>query len=450
MMFTRRRRALGPLLIMAATSVLGCDCEGTSTATSSTATNVTETFSPSDETAVPEEPPTPPEDGAEIPEEVIAIDTHVDTPQRMLDGDDIASRVEGGHLDLPRMREGGLSGAFFSIFVNPNKYEGEVAWQRALALTAAVRKLTEDHPDVATLCTTADEVKAAARAGRAAILMGVEGAQAFGTDDPELTLSRLRELYALGNRYLTITWSTDNPLGHSSTGDHPNRGLTPLGRRVVREMNRLGMIVDVSHVSDQTFSDIMDITERPVFASHSSARALADHPRNMTDAMIRRVAANGGAVCVNYYSQFIDTSYRRRRRQVERQHRDEFAALDDAHENWVDRGAAKFRLANELSPSLAPPNLETLTAHFRHVVSLGGMNAACLGSDFDGVPELPLGLSDVSELGNLRTALEAADLRWAPIAGGNVLRVLDAQTTRAQRPETETGSPSDAPETTMR
>ncbi|HJL18901.1 MAG TPA: dipeptidase [Sandaracinaceae bacterium LLY-WYZ-13_1] len=356
------------------------------------------------------------------------MDTHVDTTQRMLAGDDIAERMPDGHLDLPRMREGWLDGAFFSIWVSPDRHPGEEAWAHARALIGAVRALAEEHPDEAALCTSAEEVRRAHADGKTALLVGVEGGHALGTpEDEETVLARLRELHALGARYLTITWSNDNALGHASTGDHPERGLTELGRRVVREMNRLGMIVDVSHVSDRTFWDILEVTERPVLASHSSSRALAEHPRNMTDRMIRAVAEQGGAVCINYYTQYIDTEYRRRRRAVQRAHRGRFRALREEHEHSWQRWRDANALARELDPELDPPTLRTLGAHFEHVVEVGGPRAACLGSDFDGVGELPDGLADVSDLGALREELERRDLPVAAIFGRNVLRVLEAQ-----------------------
>jgi membrane dipeptidase len=373
--------------------------------------------------------PDPPAARAERPAApVLAIDTHVDTTQRMLAGDDIGARMPDGHLDLPRMREGGLSGAFFSIWVSPSRYPGEAAWERALALIGAVRRLAERHPEAAALCTSAEEVRAAHAAGRTALLMGVEGGHALGAaEDEAVVLERLRELHRLGVRYLTITWSNDNALGHASTGDHPERGLTALGRRVVREMNRLGMIVDVSHVSDRTFWDILEVTERPVLASHSSSRALADHPRNMTDAMIRAVGEGGGAVCVNFYTQYIDAEYRAARRAVEREHRAELRALREAHEHSWQRWADVNRRVRELAPELEVPTVRTLGAHFARVVEVAGPEAACLGSDFDGVGELPVGLEDASRLGALRAELERRDLPVRPIFGANVLRVLAAQ-----------------------
>lgn len=363
---------------------------------------------------------------------LIGLDTHVDTTQRMLDdGDDPFDTLEGGHLDVARMREGGLTGAFFSIYVSPRRFDESEAWERALALTRRVREVVAAHPDEARLCRSADDVRDAAREGKIAVLMGVEGAHALGTDDPETVLARVEQLYELGNRYLTLTWSIDSPLGHSSSGAHPERGLTPLGRRVVSRMNELGMIVDISHVSDRTFWDVMEHTRLPVIASHSSARALADHPRNMTDAMIRRVGQNGGAVCVNYYTQYIDADYRGRRRAIEFRRKREFEPLEEQYESWVDRGAAAFALAQRLDPDLRPPGMETLVAHFAHIVEIAGPTAACLGSDFDGVPELPLGMTDAGDLGVLREALAERGLPVRAIWGENVLRVLDAHSHRS-------------------
>jgi membrane dipeptidase len=324
------------------------------------------------------EPPAP-------PPLLVTIDTHVDTPQRMLDeGADITARLADGHLDLPRMREGQLHGAFFSIWVDPGQFPGPAAWTRALALTNVIRALPEQHPDQAAICTTVAEVRAAAAAGKIAVLLGIEGGHALGAGSEQMLLDHLRELHRLGARYMTITWSTDNVFGHASTGRHPDRGLTARGRKIVTEMNAMGMIVDVSHISDRTFEDIMAVTRRPVIASHSSARALADHPRNMTDAMIRRVAENGGAVCVNYFSRYV------------------------------------------AGPNSPPPTVSTIADHVEHIVRVGGPGSACLGSDFDGVPVLPAGMEDVSRLPALRAELERRGLDVRAIFGENVLRVLGA------------------------
>ncbi|MEZ4323758.1 MAG: dipeptidase [Polyangiales bacterium] len=362
------------------------------------------------------------------PTPLLAIDTHADTTQRMLDeGADLTRRLPDGHLDLVRMREGGLGGVFLSIWVDPRKYRGERAWRRTLALVGAVEELVQQHPEVAALCTTGDEVRAAFTAGKAAILMGLEGAHGLGTDDVDQALARTRQLFRRGVRYMTITWSTDNVFGHSATGRAPSEGLTDVGRALVAELNALGMIVDVSHVSDATFEDIARTATRPLLASHSASRALAAHPRNVTDDMIRRISAGGGAVCVNFYAQFIDAAYRARRRRVQRRNPQDFGDLSAQHGHYRGRATAALALAQQLDPQLGYPTVERLADHLAHVTEVGGPGAACLGSDFDGVGELPSGLSDVSQLPALRAALEARQLPVAAIFGENVLRVLDAQ-----------------------
>lgn len=354
--------------------------------------------------AVPEPAPLAPDAPSLAPLVPVTLDTHVDTTQRMLDDHvDVATRVADGQLDLPRMREGAVSGAFFSIWVNPRTFRGEQAWQRAQALVAVVRAMVDAHPDEAALCTSVDEVRRANASGRIAVLMGVEGAHALGDAPDDVLLERLRELFRLGARYMTITWTNDNRLGHASSGAHPALGLTDLGRRAVREMNGLGMIVDVSHVSDRTALDVLDVSTRPVLASHSSARALADHPRNVSDVLVRRIAEQGGAVCVNFYPRFIDVQYGARARALEHVH-----ATD---------------------PTLQRPSIAVLADHFAHIVQIGGPGAACIGSDFDGIGELPDGMRDVRDLPRLFDELSRRGLDLAAIRGENVLRVLGAQAT---------------------
>jgi membrane dipeptidase len=356
---------------------------------------------------------------------LLAIDTHCDTTQRILDsGDDVTTLLPNGHVDFPRMREGGLSGLFFSIWVDPRRYAGEDAWTHTQALVASVRDLVEHHPDQAALCTTGAEVRAAHASGRIAVLMGIEGAHALGDAPIETLFARLDSMYALGVRYMTITWTNDNVFGHSSTGAHRSLGLTDDGRALVAHMNALGMIIDVSHVSDQTFWDVLDVSTRPVLASHSATRALADHPRNVTDRMIRALGEHHGAVCINYYAQFIDTEYRTARRAFDDAHRAELDAIPGR--SW-EASAARNALARALAPELHPPTIATLGAHFAHVVELAGAESVCLGSDFDGMGELPAGFDDASDLPRLYEELERRGLPLAPILGENVLRVLDAQ-----------------------
>lgn len=353
----------------------------------------------------------------------LAIDTHIDTTQRMLDTtDDIADALEGGHVDFPRMRAGGLSGAFFSIWVDPRRYPGEAGWERARALVAAVRSEVERHPDQAALCTTSAEVRAAHASGRIAVLMGIEGAHALGAAPVPTLLERLDELFGLGCRYMTITWTNDNVFAHASTGGHPSRGLTDDGRTLIAHMNALGMIPDVSHVSDRTFFDVLALSSHPPMASHSATRALSPHRRNVTDAMIRAMAEHHGVICVNYYAAFVDAAYGDARHEVEHAHAEEFRAIEGR--SWVSSGP-RNALLHSLAPALRAPTITSLGAHFAHVVELGGIETACLGSDFDGAGELA-GLTDAGDLPELYAELERRGLALAPILGENVLRVLEA------------------------
>jgi membrane dipeptidase len=363
---------------------------------------------------------------------LVVIDTHCDTTQRLLDERaDLTQRLPDGHLDFPRMREGGLTAAFMSIWVDPRRYAGEAGWARAQALVRAVRDFVAAHPEQAVLATTASEVRQAAAEGRIALLMGLEGAHGLGDAEPEVLLARLAELATDGVRYVTLTWTNDNVFGHASTGAHPGRGLTEEGRALVRRMNDLGMIVDVSHVSDRTALDALSVTRAPVLASHSGARAVGDHPRNLPDTVLRRIADNGGAVCVNYYAAFVDPAYGEARRAVERAHRAEFDALPNGR-SW-STSAARTALVRRLAPELRPPTLRTLGAHFAHVASITGPLGICLGSDFDGVGELPQGLDDVSDLPALLRELERRRLDVRLAAGENVLRVMEAVEAAARR-----------------
>jgi membrane dipeptidase len=378
--------------------------------------------------AFPTPPPPEPPTDLEVHMRALVVDTHVDTTQDMADdGFDLLERHRTGHLDLPRMREGGLDAAFFSIWVNPRRHPND-AFERSLRLFEAVHEVAWRSPD-AVVADTVAAIRQAAAEGRTALLLGVEGAHALGTADLDEALSRLRLFRSLGARYLTLTWSNDNPFGHASTGNHPERGLTEAGRALIAEMERIGIVVDVSHVSDQTFWDIMVTATRPVLASHSSARALADHPRNMTDEMIRAVAEGGGAVCVNYFTLYIDRDYAAQLDRVEREHPERFRELETQGLSYPARFAAFRRLVRELAPDLAVPDVATVVDHLMHIVELAGPETACLGSDFDGVPEMPRGLEDVTGLPAITAELRRrglSDDEVRLVLGDNVLRVLAA------------------------
>jgi membrane dipeptidase len=255
--------------------------------------------------------------------------------------------------------------------------------------------------------------------------MGVEGGHMINS-----SLGVLRTLYELGGRYLTLTHSKHTPWAGSS-GDTPgdDPGLTVFGREVVAEMNRLGMMVDVSHISDKTFWDVMGATSVPVIASHSSCRALSSHPRNMTDEMIQRVAEGGGVVHINYYNGFLSDEYRAKAGQAEHFDKELAAAREKAGANLQELAAAEWRINLRKVEEVGRVPFDVLLDHFEHAVRVGGVEHVGLGSDFDGVDEaLPEGMEDISKLPQL-----AGGLRSRGLSGEDVEKILGANTVRVMR-----------------
>ena len=236
----------------------------------------------------------------------VVVDTHDDTTQRLVDGNDfdLAQRAPNGSIDIPRMREGNLSAIFFSIWI-PSKITGPTAVKRALTQIEAVREQVRRHPKDLALATTAAEVRQAREQGKIAALLGVEGGHMINSD-----LAVLRQFAALGVRYMTLTHSGNDEWADSSTDKPVHNGLSDFGKDVVREMNRLGVMVDISHVSDKTFYDALAISKAPLVASHSSCRAICDAPRNMTDQMMKDLAAKGGVIQINYHVAFLSQEFR--------------------------------------------------------------------------------------------------------------------------------------------
>jgi membrane dipeptidase len=362
----------------------------------------------------------------------IVIDTHADTPQRFLDeGFDIGASAGNGSIDLEKARAGNLGAEFFSIWVEPGYFDGHYA-RRALDLIDSVYEQVRHHSDQMTMAYTADDI-VRARNGpnkKLAALLGVEGGHALEND-----IHVLNTFYRLGVRYMTLTWSNTNEWGDSS-GDinnpkvHHHNGLTPFGKRVVAEMNRLGMMVDVSHVADKTFWDVIDVTKAPVIASHSSARALTDHPRNMTDDMLKAVAKNNGVVMVNFYDAFLDNDFRRAAAE-QAPARD---AAIKAHEeklraegkplNYV---SVEDPIEKEWAAKLPRPPFRVLIDHIDHIAKVAGVEHVGLGSDFDGNPAMPQGMDSAADLPKITQALldrgYTADQIKA-VLGGNLLRVF--------------------------
>ncbi|MHB1862155.1 MAG: dipeptidase [Gemmatimonadaceae bacterium] len=367
--------------------------------------------------------------------DAIVIDAHNDLPGRMLDdGYDADVRHAPGYgkdlgdSDVPRFMEAGITAQFLAAFVDARYALAtpDQSWQRARACVDAIHALVSRHPDQLILATTSGDILRAKQQGRLAVFIGIEGGHAI-----ENSLDRLRTLHAQGARYLTLTWNNGNDWAGSSVGVNGTStgGLTEFGVAVVREMNRLGMLVDVSHVSDSTFYDVIATSADPVIASHSSARALSGHARNMTDDMLRAVARNGGVVNVNFFAMFLDQKFAAAMDGVTAR-----MAVEDAEaarRPGADAAGVRAEYARrsaELVHALPRPPLSLLVDHIDHVARVAGVDHVGLGSDFDGVQGLlPDGLRDVTDLPRIAQGLidrGYSDADLTKILGGNMLRVI--------------------------
>jgi Zn-dependent dipeptidase, microsomal dipeptidase homolog len=385
--------------------------------------------------------------------EAIVIDTHNDITSPLIDdGFDLAaSGIEPGgklktHTDIRRMKEGGLDAEFFAVYVgkeyvNKKPSEGGGAARRALDIIDAVNEQVRRHPETFEAASTADDIRRIAKKGKIAALMGIEGGHAI-----EDSLRTLRVFYKLGVRYMTLTHTNTNDWADSS-GDvsDPNvkhhNGLTDFGREVVREMNRIGMMIDISHVADKTFYDAVEASRAPIIASHSSARALANHPRNMDDDMLRAIGKNGGVVMVNFYDGFLDQRKvdfnkraNARQEELKKQFPDDAKRVEEELKKWSETNA----------PAKTP--LSVLIEHIDHIAKVAGIDHVGIGSDFDGVPftGVPEGMEDISRLPNITIELMKrgySDADIKKVLGENFLRVMS----RVERVAAEMQSSATAP-----
>jgi membrane dipeptidase len=368
----------------------------------------------------------------EIQNSSIVIDTHADTPQRFLDENyDMGSTdpKDRGHISLDKAKAGNLGAEFFSIWVEPETNQGHFA-HHTLDLIDAVYEQAARHPDRMMMAFSVADIERAHREHKLAALLGIEGGHSIEND-----IRLLRDYYRLGVRYMTLSWSNTNEFADSS-GDINNprvehhNGLTDGGKQIVLEMNRLGMLVDISHVADKTFYDAIAVSKAPVIASHSSARALTNHPRNMTDDMLRAVAKNGGVVQVNFYSAFVDENFRKA---AEAQAKDRDAATKADAEQLKAAGKTVTyldgdRVEREWYAKIPRPPLSSLIDHIDHIAKVAGIDHVGLGSDFDGVSgATPEGIDSAADLPKITQALvdrgySAGDIR--KILGGNLLRAF--------------------------
>ena len=361
------------------------------------------------------------------------IDTHNDMPSKMLDdGYDPDVRhpagfgAKEGNTDLPRLVESGITAQFMSAWVDsPYAKTPGASYARALQYVDVIHAFVKRHPERLTFATTAAEVRRAKQDGKVAVFIGLEGGHAI-----EGSLERLRDLYGRGVRYMTLTWNNGNTWAGSSIGVDGSRqgGLTDFGRTVIREMNRLGMLVDLSHVSDSTFFDAIAASSAPIIASHSSARALNDVPRNLSDDQLRAVAKNGGVVNVNFYSRFLDPEFRSRVDALDATIAAERRAARAAP--GTDTATVMTRIdarRDSVFAAIPPTPFHVLIDHFDHIAKVAGVDHVGIGSDFDGVSALPSGMEDVTRLPRIAQALlnrGYSDANVAKMLGGNMMRVM--------------------------
>jgi membrane dipeptidase len=364
----------------------------------------------------------------DIHRRAIVIDLHADTPQRLLDERvDWSQRLPDGHLDIPRMKAGGLSAEFFAIWVQP-KFAGHYL-ARALALTDALHTAIEKHPGDIALALSAADIRRLHGEGRIAALVAIEGGHAIEDD-----LGVLNALYRLGARYMTLTWAFHNNWADASTEAPRHNGLTDFGKDVVGRMNDLGMMVDISHVSDKTFYDVLEISRAPVVATHSCCRALTDVRRNMTDQMIRDLAARGGVMHINFHEGFLSQKYVDARAPFKTEMDGEEAELE---KRYADDPIALAREMRRLLPvheaRLPRPSFVDVADHIDHVKNLVGVDYVGIGSDFDGA-FMPIGLEGADQLPNLTAELLRrgyTEPELVKILGENTLRVMEEVESKA-------------------
>lgn len=368
-----------------------------------------------------------------IHDKVLTVDTHSDTPSHLLEGEwKIGERHEpgqrgSGKIDLPRMVEGGLDAEFFAVFIGQGQRTPEgyaSARERATRMLDAIHKMCEDYPDMVELATSPEDAYRLEREGKRAAFIGMENGYPIGKD-----LSLIKKYYERGVRYITLCHSSDNDICDSSTErrNPEDNGLSDFGREVVAECNRLGIMVDLSHASDKTFFDVLKVTKAPVIASHSSIRSICDHPRNLTDKMLRALASNGGVIQICFVSSFVKKAKPNPERdKALSQLREKYGSLrttrDEAQREKIRQ---EYRAILEKYP-VDRATVKDLVDHIDHVVKLIGVDQVGIGTDFDGGGDIE-GCDNVSELPNITVELVRrgySEDEIRKIWGGNIMRVF--------------------------
>lgn len=353
---------------------------------------------------------------------MFVLDSHCDTPSQILRLRDLSLDNDHAHVDFPKLRRGGVDGAFFALYV-PASLEGEQAYEYACRLMNCVNMTLAENPDKARLTVDVDQATANKEAGLISVFMGLENGSPI--DD---SLDRLRFFHDSGVRYMTLCHSADNQICDSCASKHKKwGGLSPFGREVVAEMNRLGMLIDVSHISDDSFWDVLKYSKAPVAATHSCCRALAGHPRNMTDDMIRALADAGGVIQINFYPLFIDDDFAKVLNEsgIEERHEGVEAQFIACPSDPLKR-AAWNAVQDELM-ALLRPSYKRVVDHIDHAVSIAGIDHVGIGSDFDGIEVTPDGLEDISFMPLIFDEMRSrgySEEDIEKVAGGNFLRLL--------------------------
>ena len=373
-----------------------------------------------------------------IHRKAIVIDGHNDIPSPMVDEDfDLGTNSVGKfhrdgdpfHTDLARFKQSGITGEFFSIYVSGSTLKTGGAMRRAMDLIDATNREVEKYPNQLIACTTAEQIRRAKKQKKICALMGIEGGYVI-----ENSLYALRNFYRLGIRYMTLTHNVSHDWADAHRDEPKNNGLSEFGKEVVREMNRLGMLVDISHVSEKTMSDVLDVSTAPIIASHSSARGVANHTRNVPDNILKRVAQNGGVIMINFYPAFLDEKYNRDENERAARLKPQIDALREQYKNdsqAFNDAERKLLAANPISV----PSYTRIVDHIDHMKNVAGIDIVGIGSDYDGVPLLPSGMNGMEDLPlvtyeMLRRGYSEQDIR--KVLGENFLRAF-AQAERTAR-----------------
>ena len=366
----------------------------------------------------------------------VTVDTHADTPTEYMQHPfDLGAWNTRGHFDYPRMKAGGLDAEFFAAYV-PAKYANNGAAAFCMKIMEIIHEMVDGYPQWVRYAQSTSDIRRIVAGGHRAILIGIEGGHAI-----EDSLDLLRAFYRFGARYMTLTHTNTNNWADSSTDEAKHNGLTPFGRQVVLEMNRLGMLIDISHVSDKTFYDAITTSKAPIFASHSSARVFSDHPRDMNDDMLRAIAKNHGVVDVNFYPVFLSDEVRKASKERDERLKSAIADLKAKDPSESEVYQTELKKLMDANP-LPKVSYTAIVDHIDHIVRVAGIESVGIGSDFDGIPETPKGMEDVSHLPEIRKELERrgyseADIR--KIMGENFMRVF-AEVERVSREMQKVGN----------